>query len=866
MPDFPIRVKVDPKDAQKGSRKVKAELKGIENKADSMRKTLGRAFQFAMVAGGILVLKNLADTYTNLQNRIRTVTDSYEEQVAVTERLFEISNATRSSYEATTEVYARTALAVKEMGRSQEETLQFTKSLNQAVILSGASAMEAQAGMIQLSQGLASGALRGDELRSVLEQLPAVADVIAKGLGVTRGELRLMGMEGKITADIVMDSFAKAREELDERFAKTVPTIGQSFVVLRNKILQSLGALDEATGISRTLSVAIIELANNMETLIRIAGALAIVLSVHLAQKGIGAVVSGIRLLSAAIVANPIGAFIVLVVSAVAALISFSDKIKLSADGLVTLKDYGVATFLVMREKLTPLLIAIQEGFSRAIGMVTDLLGGLGLTFDDVLSAIKVFVNASIGAWVGMYKAFAVIFGKMKETIITFMTTGTISFEGFGTDIKNAFIDGFARDFVGDFVGLLDPAFSEIGDKARQLADERLAAERQAAAAQQAAQDALKAGGGGTGADYDRSAVQDILNDLDVQADLLKLTNDERAIQNDLIKIQNDLQKENITLSDSERQIIEERLRGLQSLQLQAELYESINARMTEFTNTQEALNILLAEGRISLDEYNQALMETELGVDLAGLQSTLLEGDASITEQLELQLAERQLLIEEALEARLITEQEALNLSLEANKAYNDAILENELARQKMLLNSASSIFGSLADMTKSFGGEQSKTYKALFTLSKAFAIAESGVAIVQGIAKSASLGWPANIAAIAATLAQTAGLISQIQSISFKGGFKTGGSFKVQGQGGPDSQTVAFNATPGEQVDISTPAQQREGAAAPAEAKAPDTTIVNVLDPSIVEDFLTSAEGENVLVNSIGNNKESINATLQQ
>ncbi len=865
MPDFPIRVKMDPKDAQRGARKVKKELQGIENKADSTRKTMARMFQFAMIAGGIIMLKNLADTYTNLQNRIRTVTDSQAELTAVTQRLFQISNITRSSYEATAEVYARTALAVKEMGRSQEETLQFTQSLNQAVILSGASAAEANAGMIQLSQGLASGALRGDELRSVLEQLPAVADVIAKGLGVTRGELREMGMQGKITADIVMDAFADAREELNERFAKTVPTIAQSFVVMKNKLLETIGALDEASGISKTLSMGIIALANNMGTLIRIAGALAIVIGVNLAQNAIGALLKGLKLLRIAIMANPIGAITTVILIASAALITFSDKIKISADGLVTLKDYGVATFRVMQEKLMPLLIAIKDGFGVAIETVQSMLAGFGMTFGDVLVAVRAFVNASIGSWVGMYKAFAVVFTRMKSAITDFFTTGSVSFEGFGADVSNAFVSGFTQDFVGDIINVVGPVFQEIGDRARQLANERIEADKQAKAANEAAQRSLTEGGGGVDKGASRQAVQDVLRDLEEQAGLLRLTNKERAVQNDLIKIQNDLQKSSVILSESEKAVIEERLRGLQSLQMQADLYESINSRVTEYTEKQSALNALLNAGRISLDEYNQALLETQIGIDLAAMKENMGSEGESETERLQQQLIERQAIIDEAYSVSLISEQEHFLLSLEANKNYNAAILENEINRQRMLLNSASSLFGALADMTKAFGGEQSKTYKGLFALSKAFAIAESSMAIVQGIAKSASLGWPANIAAIAATIAQTAGLVSQISSVAFAGGFRTGGTFKVPGQGGADSQTVAFNATPGEQVSVTTPAQQA-AAAAPPVGEGKGMTIVNVLDPSVVEDFLTSSEGESVLVNSISNNRESINATLQQ
>lgn len=212
----------------------------------------------ALIAlGGVYLVKEtlqMADNLTNLQNRLKLVTKGTEELTAVTKELFVISNDTRSSYESTAELYARVALATKEMGISQRETLDFTKSLNQAVILSGASATEASAAIIQLSQGMASGTLRGDELRSVLEQLPAVADVIAKSMGVTRGELRELGTEGKITAKDIIDAFAKSADELNNNFGQTVPTISQSLVVLKNSFLELLSEFDKSTGTTSAIA------------------------------------------------------------------------------------------------------------------------------------------------------------------------------------------------------------------------------------------------------------------------------------------------------------------------------------------------------------------------------------------------------------------------------------------------------------------------------------------------------------------------------------------------------------------------------------------------------------------------------------
>lgn len=297
MVNVRIEVVVDPSQAAAGSRRVRDELKKTEDSADKLRATIRRTF--AGIGIGLLVreLTQAADAYTNLQNRIRTVTESEQELADVTAQIFQIANDTRSAFDATAEVYARTALAAKDLGISQQDTLAFTKSLNQAVALSGASAEEARAGLIQLSQGLASGALRGDELRSVLEQLPVVADVIAKSLGVTRGELREMGAEGKITADIILRAFEQAREELDERFGKSVPTIGQSFTVLRNNLVQTVGEFDQAVGASGVFAQLIVFIAENLD----IAAGGVLVLAAAIATAYIPATVTATSLTTALI-------------------------------------------------------------------------------------------------------------------------------------------------------------------------------------------------------------------------------------------------------------------------------------------------------------------------------------------------------------------------------------------------------------------------------------------------------------------------------------------------------------------------------------------------------------------------------------
>lgn len=245
---------------------------------------LNRALGAIAIGAGLRQLISLSDTFVNIQNRLKTVTTGTKELTAVTKELFEISNRTRGSFRGTVEIFSRAALAVRELGISQQETLAFTESLNQAVILSGAGAQEANNALIQLSQGLASGTLRGDELRSVLEQLPVVSDVIAKSLGVTRGELRILGEEGVISAKAIIRAFTEARVELAERFAETVPTIAQSFTILQNQAIRLIGSFSEAGGVFSGIASSIQSVAagigilnNNLDTATDIFTALALV-------------------------------------------------------------------------------------------------------------------------------------------------------------------------------------------------------------------------------------------------------------------------------------------------------------------------------------------------------------------------------------------------------------------------------------------------------------------------------------------------------------------------------------------------------------------------------------------------------------
>ena len=272
---------VDIRFRESGVRVIKRKIDEIGHSADRAARGVFLLQRALFVLGGTFAIRSLTrqfDILTNYENRLRLTAKSAKNLEEVQAKLFEVANKSRSSFESVAEIYSRTALSVKDLGISQKETLEFTERLAKATIISGASAREAHAALIQLGQGMASNTLRGDELRSVLEQLPYVADIIAKHLGITRGELRQFGKEGKISAQTVLDAFREAGAEIDQLFANTIPTIGQAITIFGNKIQGALDHFDDATGFSAGVAKSIIAVGDALSKLVTVAAVAAVAL------------------------------------------------------------------------------------------------------------------------------------------------------------------------------------------------------------------------------------------------------------------------------------------------------------------------------------------------------------------------------------------------------------------------------------------------------------------------------------------------------------------------------------------------------------------------------------------------------------
>lgn len=227
-------------------------LNNIEKAAQNLNNFTRGTFWAGFAGGRIAQLKNYADGYTEIQNKLRLVESASINSARGLESVFDISLKTNQSIQATSGVYQRFAQNAEALKISQAQVASLTETVSKAVAISGASAESAQAALMQFGQALGSGVFRGDEFNSVMEQTPGLAKAIADGLGVTTGELRNMAKEGKLTTDVLIPALERAKSSVDSQFGSRILTISAALENLSTATVKWVGETDNAIGVSRT--------------------------------------------------------------------------------------------------------------------------------------------------------------------------------------------------------------------------------------------------------------------------------------------------------------------------------------------------------------------------------------------------------------------------------------------------------------------------------------------------------------------------------------------------------------------------------------------------------------------------------------
>lgn len=409
--------------------------------------------------GAVKWLANTSDAMTSINARLELMTGNAEAAAAAQNEIYAAAQRSRGAYTEMANLVSQLGMMAPEAfsdasgNLNTGELVAFAEQLQKQMTISGASGQSAAAAMAQLTQGLSSGTLRGEELNSVLEQTPMIAKTIAEYMGVSTGEMRELASEGAITADVVKNAILGAAEETNAAFASMPMTWAQVWTSMQNVALQALQPVLNAVS----------WLASNLDIVapivLGVAAAIGtLTVAINGAKIATAAMTAAQNMLNLVMTANPIG----LVVAGIALLVG-----ALYA---------GVAAF----NKLSGSSVSATGIITGAVSVAAAVVGNAFIAvYNTALSAFGGIYNtvASVANFVGNVfnnplAAAAHLFGDFADTVLGVLQTiaGVIDVV-FGSGLSdavsgwraslNGFIDRAAGDYT-EFVPKLDVSGAQM--------------------------------------------------------------------------------------------------------------------------------------------------------------------------------------------------------------------------------------------------------------------------------------------------------------------------------------------------------------------------------------------------------------------
>lgn len=241
--------------AARAAKKFGISAQGSQAQASGLMSTVRSLAGTFLGMQSVKWLVNTSDQLTQTNARLKLMTGSAEAAAEANDQIFAAAMRSRGAYADMSDTVAKLGTLAPNAFTDTGEIVAFAEQLQKQMALSGTSTQAAQAAMLQLTQGLSSGALRGEELNSILEQTPMIAQTIAEYMGVTTGEMRELASEGAVTAEVVKNAMLGAAEETNAAFEQMPMTWSQVWTSMQNIALRALNPV--LTGINW--------LANNIE-------------------------------------------------------------------------------------------------------------------------------------------------------------------------------------------------------------------------------------------------------------------------------------------------------------------------------------------------------------------------------------------------------------------------------------------------------------------------------------------------------------------------------------------------------------------------------------------------------------------------
>ncbi|MGP1488362.1 MAG: tape measure protein [Peptoanaerobacter stomatis] len=191
-------------------------------------------------------IANMADEFVSINARVGLINDGLQTQDELQNKILESANRTRASYKETANLISKIGMTGAIKGNDSQ--IAFAEKVNKLLKIGGGTSQMNNSTLLQLSQALSSGRLQGDEFRSLSENAPALMQNIAKGMGVSKGELKALASEGKLTTETIINAINKMGGSIDEQFNKLPRTFGENKVVFENMVGTWLARLSSTEG------------------------------------------------------------------------------------------------------------------------------------------------------------------------------------------------------------------------------------------------------------------------------------------------------------------------------------------------------------------------------------------------------------------------------------------------------------------------------------------------------------------------------------------------------------------------------------------------------------------------------------------
>lgn len=401
--------------------------------ADQLTQSLKSLVASYISIQGLKKAVDLSDSLVSMRARLDRMNDGLQTTQELETMIYQSAQRSRGSFTDTMGLVSQLGTMAGDAFSSSKEIVQFAEQLNKQLALSGASGSSAQAAILQLEQGLASGVLRGDELNSVMEQAPALAKSIADYMQVSVGELREMGSQGQITADIVKNALFAAAKDTNAEFEKTPMTWAQVWTVASNTAVRALDPL----------LTAINWVANNLDVAIPLVVSLGAAFGVlliaanwtNILATATKTAASMQAFYNAVMAANPIALTAAAVLVLVAALyggVAAFNKLtgsSISATGIITGAFTTMGAFA-----LNTFVIPVWNGFAALINFFLNSTDNFGQSFTIMLNDLYI----SFLQWVqGIAQAFEKLVQKIPVIGEHFGFTEGLGFNSYVEQKKN---------------------------------------------------------------------------------------------------------------------------------------------------------------------------------------------------------------------------------------------------------------------------------------------------------------------------------------------------------------------------------------------------------------------------------------------